>query len=403
MKVRKVLHCPKNVAGNAGGLARAERAIGLDSIAVTVKPSFYSFRSDRTLLLEGSGPMRELRARLALYAIALSRYDCVHFNFGETMFPPPRMPKRGANQLALVLIAIFNALAIAVETVGLAVLRATGKRLVVTYQGNDARQGAFSRKNFAISIASEVGNDYYSTYGDLLKRVRIWTVGSFCHHIFALNPDLLRVLPPKARFLPYAQIDPTVYTDSDHGRGENRIVLHAPTNAAVKGTRYVESAIRALKSEGLDFTYDVVSGLPHSQALEHYRKAHIVVDQLLAGWYGGFAVEAMALGKPVIAYIRHSDLALIPARMRRQLPVVTADPESITGVLRRLFHMPDRILARLSAQARGYVLLWHDPRRIALYLSNCYRTSGPLPDFTPHLSPRSGSLASPQRLESESV
>ena len=36
--------------------------------------------------------------------------------------------------------------------------------------------------------------------------------------------------------------------------------------------------------------------MTHDEAVEHYKQADIVVDQLNAGWYGLFAIEAMAPG-----------------------------------------------------------------------------------------------------------
>ena len=56
------------------------------------------------------------------------------------------------------------------------------------------------------------------------------------------------------------------------------------------------------------------------------------VDQLLAGWYGGAAVEAMMMGVPVIAYMREEDLGWVPADMARELPVVSATPDSLVAV-----------------------------------------------------------------------
>jgi hypothetical protein len=41
---------------------------------------------------------------------------------------------------------------------------------------------------------------------------------------------------------------------------------------------------------------------------------------LFAGWYGGLAVELMALGKPVLAYIREEDLSFVDPQMRYELP-----------------------------------------------------------------------------------
>ena len=77
-------------------------------------------------------------------------------------------------------------------------------------------------------------------------------------------------------------------------------MLHAPSRRIVKGTKYILDAVEELKSEGLKFDFKMVEGMKNSDAKELYRTADIVVDQLRIGWYGVLAVEAMALGKPVI-------------------------------------------------------------------------------------------------------
>jgi glycosyltransferase involved in cell wall biosynthesis len=75
-------------------------------------------------------------------------------------------------------------------------------------------------------------------------------------------------------------------------------VLHAPSSRARKGTEHVIAAC-----EQLDCELEIVEGLDHREAFERYRNADVVVDQLNAGWYGVFAIEAMALGKPVVTFL----------------------------------------------------------------------------------------------------
>ena len=49
---------------------------------------------------------------------------------------------------------------------------------------------------------------------------------------------------------------------------------------------------------------DLVQKVSRQEVLARCARAHVVVDQLLLGWYGGFAVESMASGRPVLAYVR---------------------------------------------------------------------------------------------------
>ena len=54
--------------------------------------------------------------------------------------------------------------------------------------------------------------------------------------------------------------------------------------------------------------------------------ADIVVDQVFLGWYGLVAVEAMALGKPVVGFIRDD---FEPLAQSLGLPLVRATKEDV--------------------------------------------------------------------------
>ena len=120
------------------------------------------------------------------------------------------------------------------------------------------------------------------------------------------------------------------------GAGALRIV-HAPSDRARKGTDAVLAAVEQLRAEGVEIELELVEGKPRAEARRAYERADVLVDQLVVGWYGGVAVEAMALGKPVVARIDPSALARVPARMRDELPIVHADADDRSPeVLRRL-------------------------------------------------------------------
>ena len=102
----------------------------------------------------------------------------------------------------------------------------------------------------------------------------------------------------------------------------------------------------------------------HDEAVERYRRADIVVDQLNAGWYGLFAIESMALGKPVVTSSttrrspapRRRSASPFPSRTRRRRPSSTR--------LRPLVDDAERAAAS-GAASRAYVEAVHDDERIA--------------------------------------
>ena len=98
----------------------------------------------------------------------------------------------------------------------------------------------------------------------------------------------------------------------------------------------------------------LIEDLPHAEAKAAYKEADVVIDQLRIGWYGVLATEAMALGKPTIAYI-HEDLW---NKHGATLPIINANPDNIERVLENVLKDED-LRAQKSVQSRDYFLSTH--------------------------------------------
>lgn len=376
MKPLRVLHCPWVVGGNPAGLAAAERELGLESTTIVFKSSPYGYPVDEVVWSDGDRAAVQELKRWRLLARVLRDFDVIHFNFGSTIAPQrsPRdvpgveVPKRLRERVYSRYEAIF-------EQVDLPLLRRAGKAIFVTFQGDDARQGGVAA-GFAVNGSVEADPGHYTPESDENKRRRIARFDRHAHGIYALNPDLLRVLPARAKFVPYASVDPRAWQPQGPA-GSNRrpLVVHAPTNQAIKGTRFVLDAVSRLRAKGVEFDFRLVEGLTQDEARAVYERADLVVDQLLVGWYGGLAVEAMALERPVVTYLREEDLTLLPADLRADLPAISAEPGTIFDVLKELLTTRRHELAELGRRGRSYVNRWHDPLRIARELAADYEAA----------------------------
>jgi glycosyltransferase involved in cell wall biosynthesis len=107
---------------------------------------------------------------------------------------------------------------------------------------------------------------------------------------------------------------------------------------------------------------DLVEGVPRDEALARFAAADVIVDQLRIGWYGGLAVEAMALGRPVLAAIKEDDPADNP--FGAELPIVRTSPQTLRDDLRELLGDRER-RELLGAHGRAFVERRHDPRVVA--------------------------------------
>lgn len=363
----RILHCPWNVAGHSAQLAAAERALGADSRCVVIEETAQGFPADECLTQPGCGRLLREVARYRLLWRAISWADVVHFSFGQSCLVPHAFPGFGNVSWRLPSALIRRAYARVIWLKDLPLLSAMGKRLAVTWQGDDARQRDRSLELFDLSIAGELGDSYYIPGSDEWKRRAI---AVFERHVpihYALNPDLIHVLPKRAQHLPYASFDPKVVVPRlpDPASTEPLVFAHAPSHRGAKGTAHVLAAAEMLRNEGLIFQLDLVEGLPRADALERYAQCDVVIDQLIAGWYGGLGVEGMALGKPIVAYLRGGDLGFISEPFRSDLPVLSATPASIADVMRHFIQMPRSELHELACRSRAFAERWHDPRRVA--------------------------------------
>jgi len=114
--------------------------------------------------------------------------------------------------------------------------------------------------------------------------------------------------------------------------------------------------------EDLDADLELVEGLHHDEAFERYRAADIVIDQLNAGWYGIFAIEAMALGKPVVTFLHEEAVRRTEEAFGVEVPLVSATKETLRERLRALVASAEE-RRRIGAASRAYVERVHDLER----------------------------------------
>jgi glycosyltransferase involved in cell wall biosynthesis len=149
------------------------------------------------------------------------------------------------------------------------------------------------------------------------------------------------------------------------------LVVHAPSNRTKKGTADV---IRACQQLPVDL--EIIEGLRNDEARERYKAADVVIDQLKIGWYGVFAIEAMALGKPVLCYLHQDAVKRSEEAFGLRLPLIAATPETLTERLRPLVESAAE-RQRVGAASRAYIEKVHDADRIADQLIDIYQRIRP--------------------------
>lgn len=375
MKPLRILHAPTTVGGNPQGLAKAECALGQASESITVLQNYFQYDAPSIFNPKHSLLRNEFRRWRFIFK-ALRNYDVIHYNFGSTLSPKRYYDAK--EEYSAWKIWIYSQFyARWVEFIDLRLAKWFGKVIAVTYQGDDARQSDYCKAHYFPHPCHEPDATYYSESSDRLKRSRIALFNRYADVIYALNPDLLRVLPRRTKFLTYACVDPREWkaTETTNAVPEIPHVVHAPSHRAAKGTKYLLKAFERLQAEGIPFRYTLVEGLSNKEARKVYASADLLVDQLLIGYYGGLAVELMSLGKPVICFLRPADFGFMPEAMREELPLIDANPDTIYDVLKLWLTERKGELHARGEQSRAYVEKWHDPMKIAASLIEDYQAA----------------------------
>jgi glycosyltransferase involved in cell wall biosynthesis len=356
----KVLHLPTSVGGMGWALAEAERARGIDARVLVLYQNDYRYPADIDLHLEQRGLGGRLAGHVAAFVRHRTGVDAYHFNYGSSLV---HFLGRGITLLDL---PFYDSRA----------------RKVFTFNGCDARQKFPTMARNAAAgncVAACFAADCYggmcnSGELDRHRQRAIEKAARYADHFFAVNPDLLYFLPrEKTSFLPYAVARGAATPKERFFEGGSVHIVHAPTQRAVKGTAMVLAALEELRrEEGDRVRVTLVEKRTHAEAQAIYRSADLVVDQLLVGWYGAVAVEAMYAGVPVACYINDDHLQFVPTAMADDLPVLRVTPQTLLTQLRRFVR--DRDLAwELSVRGRAFAGRWHDPAQLARITEAAYR------------------------------
>lgn len=241
----RILHIG-DVAGVPQALANAETELGCESRVLSFEDHPFEYGVDFSHPVMSKYPVNAIR-KFAVFLKYFGDYDVFHFH-GSTVLP---------------------------RMMDLAIWKSIGRGIILHFHGSDIR---------GVGV-----RDGFIRYAD---------------DIIVATPDLLKWCPSGTYIPNPIDLSQYPFIGVDHKpKSEAVNIVHAPSSRLKKGTHHFVEAVERLKSEGYNVRLIIVEDLPHKQALEIYKEADIITDQLLVGWYGMFAIECMALGKPVCTYV----------------------------------------------------------------------------------------------------
>lgn len=343
----RVLLLPRNIASQISMIVRALRALGIEARGIA--------RSN-AIIHSGDGlehfqvvsrlrhPLRGIMQTLRWWTKvrdAIQWADVVHWVFNSAILP---------FDLDLLYIA------------------QQGKARLVEFMGSDIRIPEIATRDnpYLARLVTRGG------YG-ISARSSQATQRRFARHGFAclipgpelgayVQPDLFPIYYRTEVAFDLSELSPC-YPDPSRRRP---LIVHMPSNQAIKGTDYVLQAIEHLRGH-YEFDFRLIHNVPRDKALQIVRESDIVLDQFIIGSFGSVTLEAMALGKPALCYLTPSVEAALPA----ECPIINANPDNLAEVLADLLADGPR-RNDLGRRGRIYVEQHHEIRRVAQRLVQVY-------------------------------
>jgi len=330
----KVLHGTIEIANQMNTMAKALRNCNIETKTINYYPNYLGYKSDYSFDVNYVDNLELANKKTVEIAKSvINKFDLFHFHFGTSL---------------------------ALDNSDLPLLKQMNKKVIMQHWGSDIR--LYSKAIKMSSFVKVKDNDE-----DNIKR-KLEYLSSYMENCAVCDYELYEYVKD---YYDNVFIIPQTISLADYKvinyYNKKPLIVHAPTSQDIKGTGFILKAIENLKLK-YDFDFKLVTGMLHEEALKIYQKADLVIDQLLIGSYGLFALESMAMGKPVVCWI--SDY--MKEKYPEDLPIICANPNTIEDTLEDILKNKD-MLKDIGLRSRMYIEKHHDIGKISTRILEIYK------------------------------
>lgn len=320
----RILHGTIEIANQMYTLTEGLKKLGTNAKTLNYYPSYLGYKSDYIFNIGSFKNINEANMETKKLALKMiTENDIFHFHFSTSL---------------------------TLDYWDLHILKDLNKKIIMHHWGSDVRMVSTAKKinpYVRVKILDE----------DIIKR-RLDFLSKFVDYCVVADQELYSYVKDFYKnvvLIPQAiETDKYRSTDSDVEENQKFLIVHAPTNREIKGTTFIMNAIENLKHK-YDFEFRLVENVSHEEAKKIYEKSDLIIDQVLSAGHGLFALECMAMGKPVICSISDFMKDYYP----KELPIISAGPYEIESKLEFILNNKD-MLQSIGNKGREYVLKYHD-------------------------------------------
>jgi hypothetical protein len=287
---------------------------------------------------------------------ALFRYQVLHFFSGETILPWK------------------------LRRFELSCYRLLGKKVIMHFVGSDIRNEHYLKeKNEHLEEYLKGEYTLKTPVSSPVQKKLIDVARKNATTIIVSTPDLLKIIP-EATYIPvFLDFGHFIYEESEKSSLTRGVVsvLHSPSASSTKGSGHLDSVFENIKKEfgeSVEFITPVselkeIKSYPTTRydLLNRMAESNIVIDQLLIGWYGLKAVEALMLECEVICFVEDDLLDWLPPAT----PITNSSVLTIEFKLRELIH---QIISKEvdPSNKSNYVKEYHNIRSYKEYFKTIW-------------------------------
>jgi glycosyltransferase involved in cell wall biosynthesis len=333
----KVLHGTMEIANQMNCISNGLNNLNVKSRTLTYYPSYLGYDCDYQVDIITSKINKKLQIDTAseIAKNLMGTFDIFHFHYGKTLME---------------------------DNSDLSLLNSLNKKIYMHHWGTDVRR---------LSIAKRL-NPHAKTkdLNELEIAKRLEFLGKQIDDCIVADKELYEYVKGfyknihivrQAINLNHYQPDPSFIM-----KRERPVIVHAPTSQDFKGTGKILETIKKLDIK-YNFEFILVENMSHEEAKKIYQNADIIIDQLHGAGHGLFALEAMAMEKPVICHVSEFMKEFYP----KELPIITSNVNSLEEDIIQLIKDPD-LRKEIGQFGREYVEKYHDKNIIASQLLDLY-------------------------------
>jgi len=334
MNKLNVIHAPLEIAGQVGLICEFLKKRGIRSVGYNYFPNYLAY--NRVINTDSYELMKILD-------YAVREFDVFHFHNSYTFLEEFR---------------------------DIPMIAGSGKKMIMHHRGNDVRSRTRASRhngyhnpyvNADCSLPDEQIDRNLRFFAKTMSAaiVQDYELYHYVADYYAAEGKPVYVLP--------RLFDPgKVGLSAPQAPSGVPLVVHAPTSRDFKGTEPIIRTMERLQKE-VPLRFRLVEGLSHQKAMQLYREADIVIDQVLCGAYGNLSVEGMALSKTVVCYIRDD----LKSKYPPDLPIVSCNPDTLYEGLKPLL-LNRELREQKGRQGVAYVQNHHAADKVIDQLISIY-------------------------------